>query len=245
MPDGLRQYTPSDLEPLARLLGEARAWPPSTEGSPSELAYRWARRQILPEDHVFVVQGAGGLVAYMQAAPSGDGSPRLSVDIAVLPALRRRGLGSALLGVAEERAAVYASRRLTAPVVVRLDEPDPPGALFLKSRGFRTDSGYWHMRLDNIGRHTLAEWPDGIIVRTATETPQDAETWSNIVEHSFREITPAQAVLAQMREPGASPDGYFFAIDKERSREIGTSRARIDTVGGMRVGYIATVGVLP
>jgi mycothiol synthase len=48
-----------------------------------------------------------------------------------------------------------------------------------------------------------------------------------------------------MCEPGASPDGYFFAINRATGAEIGTSRARIDIVGGKRTGYVATVGVVP
>jgi ribosomal protein S18 acetylase RimI-like enzyme len=34
-------------------------------------------------------------------------------------------------------------------------------------------------------------------------------------------------------------------VDRHTGREIGTSRGRMDTVGGKKVGYIGTVGVLP
>ncbi|MDQ3929080.1 MAG: GNAT family N-acetyltransferase, partial [Chloroflexota bacterium] len=52
------------------------------------------------------------------------------------------------------------------------------------------------------------------------------------------------SIAAQLAEPVVSPDGYFFAVDERTGQDVGTSRARIDIMGGKPVGYIGTVGVL-
>jgi ribosomal protein S18 acetylase RimI-like enzyme len=73
----------------------------------------------------------------------------------------------------------------------------------------------------------------------------DPAIWANLILGAFNESASPAGVLAQMREPGVSPEGYFFAVDLNTGREVGTSRARIDVIGGEQVGYIGTVGVLP
>ena len=61
----------------------------------------------------------------------------------------------------------------------------------------------------------------------------------------FDEPATAEGVIAQLSEPGANPDGYFFAVDERHAREVGTSRARLDSMAGEPLGYVGTVGILP
>lgn len=199
-----------------------------------------------PEEQVRVLDdNIAGLQAYWHAAPFSDSSGRVGFDIVVHPRFRRQGLGSAILALVESEAASYGGSRITCPVFVPAVEDVPVGALFLQNRGYRTDHGYWHMRLDDIARQASPAWPDGISVRGIVNLEEDVERWCRLVLRAFSEETIPSGVLAQMHEPGGSPDGYFFAVDNATGLAVGTSRARIDTAGGVQVGYVGTIGVIP
>jgi mycothiol synthase len=118
-------------------------------------------------------------------------------------------------------------------------------ANFLERRGFRADHSYWQMRLDNIEKEAIPAWPQGIGVRAFSDIDRDAAIWAQLVVEAFAEAATPQSVRAQLAEPGVRKEGYFFAIDRHTGREIGTSRGRVDMVGGKEMGYIGTVGVLP
>ena len=240
-----RAYRPADLPLIVTLLTEAAAWPPSGSPIADQVLARWTRRGVRPEEHVRVLdEGRAGLQAYWHAAPFSDSSGRVGFDIAVHPRFRRQGLGSAILALIEADAASYGNR-VTCPVFVPAVGDMPVGAYFLQTRGYRTDHGYWHMRLDDIARQASPVWPEGISVRGIINLEEDVETWCRLVMRAFNEETTPSGVLAQMHEPGGSPDGYFFAVDDTTGFAIGTSRARIDTSAGVEVGYIGTVGVIP
>ncbi|MEO6458160.1 MAG: GNAT family N-acetyltransferase [Chloroflexia bacterium] len=241
-----RAYRPEDLPLLVQLLIDAGAWPSSGPPTPDLIISRWTRRGVRPEEQVRVLDdNIAGLQAFWHAAPYSDSSGRLGFDIVVHPRFRQQGLGSAILALVESDAAFSGSRRMTCPVFVPAAGDVPVGAHFLHNRGYRTDHGYWHMRLDDIARQTSTAWPPGISVRGIVNLEEDVELWCRLVLHAFSEETTPSGVLAQMREPGGSPDGYFFAVDNATGRAVGTSRARIDTSGRVKVGYVGTVGVIP
>jgi mycothiol synthase len=169
----------------------------------------------------------------------------MGFDIVVHPKFRRQGLGTALLGLVREKAQVFGSSRVTCPVFVSTANPAPPGSLFLHQHGFRTDHGYWQMRIDRIGDLSPAVWPSGIGVRSVSNLETDVETWCRLVIQAFGEDATPSGVLAQMHETGASPSGYFFAVDQATRLEIGSARARIDISDDRGIGYVGTVGVLP
>ena len=241
-----RLYRPDDMSRLLLFLEEAKAWPPSGSPTASQLLARWARRGVNPVEHIRLLSDdASDLTAYWLAAPFGDGSGRLGFDIVVHPRFRRHGLGNSLLQLVEAEARRYASSRLTCPVFVSASNENPPGSHFLTGQGFRTDHGYWQLRLDNIVEQARPVWPPGIEVRGLANMGGDIDTWCKLVLQAFGEETSPSGVLAQMHEPGGSPDGYFFAVDKSTGQEVGTSRARLDLSDNGRIGYVGTVGVLP
>jgi mycothiol synthase len=243
---GLRPYISGDLPALARLLAEARAWPPASVPTEEDIATRWRRRGVVPQDDVSVLPAPdGGLTAYLQMARGGHGTPRLSFEIAVLPAYQRRGIAQGLYKLVEARARHLNIAHLTSPVFSRLGETRTECASFLEHRGFRVDSGYWQMRIDGLPGLPRPSWPPGIACRTFGYSAHDAERWAQLIRECFREQATAQGVLAQLTEEGVSRDGYFFAVDASTGVEVGTSRARIDVVNGQRLGYVGTVGVLP
>jgi mycothiol synthase len=245
---GLRPFEPADITPLARLLWAAHAWPPTAPPAPEEIYQRWKRRNVDPEYNVNVLPGAEGeLMAYSQTALFKDGTPRLGFEIAVHPKFRRMGIGSALFDAMHLRAERSNVTHVTAPIYLAVGEETTDGARFLERRGCAADHCHWQMRLDCISDQAKPEWPEGITVRRFGQPglERDAETWAALIVRCFGEPTTAAGVEAQFREPGVSRDGYFFAVDKRTGREIGTSRARIDKLGGEQIGYIGTVGVLP
>src|SRR5205823_1526517 len=121
----------------------------------------------------------------------------------------------------------------------------PETATFLQKRGFFPDRTFWQMRLDNIGAQPLPHWPQGITFRRFAKSMADAELWARLINETFNEPANPSRILDQFSEDGHSPEGYIFAIDQATGREIGTSRARIDLIGGKQIGYVGTVGVLP
>ena len=241
-----RAYQPEDMPLLVRLLTDAGAGPPAGQPTSDQILARWTRRGVRPQEHVRVLDdNIAGLQAYWHAAPFSDTSGRVGIDIAVHPRFRRQGLGSAILELVEARSASYGGSRITCPVFVPAVGNVPVGALFLQNRGYRTDSGYWQMRLDDIGRQAAPVWPEGISVRGLENLEDDIETWCRLVLRAFNEETTPSGVLAQMHELGGSADGYFFAVDNATGLAIGTSRARIDIASGGQIGYVGTVGVIP
>ncbi|MGA7733014.1 MAG: GNAT family N-acetyltransferase [Chloroflexia bacterium] len=243
---GLRPFTEGDLEPLTHLLWEARACPPTIHPAPEDVILRWKRRNIDPIYDVQVVDGPGGnLAAFVQTGLFKDGTPRLSFELAVHPGWRRRGIGSALFDTVLTRAHSLGVHNITTPVYSLPGAAHTDIARWLKHRDFKSDHSYWQMRLDNIAQKAWPHWPEGIGVRRFTDMDRDPAIWANLILRAFNESANAVGVLAQMREPGVSPDGYFFAVDLATGQDVGTSRARIDVIGGEQVGYIGTVGVLP
>jgi mycothiol synthase len=193
---------------------------------------------VLPGPH-------GELVAFSQAFRSSHGFSRLSFEIAVLPEQRGQGIGAALYHLIEARAREMGLGHMTTPVFVTSGEARPECSGFLERRGFRVESSYWQMRIDDLKAQSPAEWPKGIQCRPFGDPASDAPRWAHLIRETFNEPATAEAIVQQLSEEGVSPAGYFFAIDQESGLEVGTSRSRIDYIGGEPVGYVGTVGVLP
>lgn len=244
--EGLRPFRSEDLEPLTRLLWETRTFPPASRPTPQDVILRWKRRNVDPAYDVQVMDGpAGNIMAFVQSGIFKDGTPRLGGEFAVRPEWRGQGIGSALLESVYERARRADINQITTPVYLLPGEELPASVQWLKRRGFATTHSYWQMRLDGLDRVPDVQWPQGFGVRTFNDREQDPYVWAGLIVKAFQESANAAGVLAQLNEPGVSPDGYFFAVDLATGREIGTTRARIDMQGGHEIGYIGTVGVLP
>lgn len=243
---GLRPFAEGDLVPLTRLLWESGAWPPTTPPTTEDLILRWKRRNIDPMYDVQVLDGRdGNLAACVQASLFKDGTPRLSFEIAVHPYYQRQGIGFSLFETVTARAQRAGVHNITAPVYSLTGQVPGDNVLWLQHRNFRREHSYWQLRLDDISRQPQPQWPDGIGVRHISDLNRDPAVWADLIIRSFNEHANTAAVLAQLNEPGVSPDGYFFAVDRITGREVGTSRARVDILSGEQVGYIGTVGVLP
>jgi mycothiol synthase len=242
----LRPFRQDDMEPLARLLWTAQACPPTVPPALSDIIIRWQRRNIDPRNDVQVLPDENGeLVAFMQIGVFKDGTPRLNFEIAVRPNYRRQGIGTALYELVMQRAERTSIAQITTPVYTTPGETTGGIGAWLTELGFQPGHSFWQMRLNNIAQAVQPEWPDGVSVRTFSDGEHDPGIWAGLIMRCFGEVASAAGIIAQLSEPGVSCDGYFFAVDKATGHEIGTSRARIDVVGGDEIGYIGTVGVLP
>jgi mycothiol synthase len=242
----LRPYRPDDLPMLTELIEVSHSWPPAAPVAPDDIVTRWDRRHIDPEREVSVLPGPSGeLAAYSMVALFSDPNSRVSVEVAVHPDWRKRGIGSALFSLAEQRARQLQVPHITTPLYLRPGETRPESAGFLAHRGFFPSSSYWQMRLDRLAAQQSPGWPEGFGFRVITNVELDTERWAELIREAFLEPSSGPKIAAQLSEPGSSPDSYFFAVEKETGLEVGTSRARIDTMGGRSIGYVGTVGVLP
>jgi mycothiol synthase len=134
---------------------------------------------------------------------------------------------------------------MTSPVFVTSGAARPECSGFLERRGFRVESSYWQMRVDDLARQEPARWPHGIECRPFADPARDAPRWAQLIHATFNEHATAEGIVQQLSEEGVLPGGYFFAVDRETGLEVGTTRSRIDYIGGEPVGYVGTVGVLP
>ncbi len=243
---GLRPYSAGDIRSLAELLRVADAWPPPFPPTPEDLLSRWKHWDLDPEHDINVLPRSDGtLIAFCQTALSRRDLRRVSLEMAVHPDRRREGIGAALYNLTEVRARELRADHISSPIFMSPGLDKDASISFLAQRGFRRSSAYWRMRLDHIGRIGPPSWPAGIGCRVFNNSRQDAEKWASLVTAAFAEPASADMILSQVAEPESSPDGYFFAVDSSTGREIGTSRARFETLGGQQWGYIGTVGVLP
>lgn len=243
---GLRPYSPDDLPQLRRLLVASGAWPPVAPPADEDILTRWKRRGVIPQNDVNVLPGPDGeLAAFAQAVRLGQGISRLSFEIAVDPQQRARGVGGALYRLVEARAREMGVPHLTSPVYLLPGESRPECSGFLERRGFHVESSYWQYRVDDIERLAPPSWPPGIGCRVFGLPERDAPVWAHLIRETFNEQATPEGIIQQLSEEGVSSQGYFFAVDAQTGREVGTTRSRIDHAGGEPVGYVGTVGVLP
>jgi mycothiol synthase len=242
----LRPYRPDDLPKLTDLIEVSHAWPPAAPVAPDDILTRWERRHIDPQREVSVLPGPSGeIAAYSMVALFTDPNSRVSVEVAVHPSFRKRGIGSGLYNLADQRARQLQVPHITTPLYLRPGETRPESRGFLAHRGFFPSSSYWQMRLDRLAAQPAPHWPEGFGFRAITDIEPDTERWAELIREAFLEPSAGPKIAAQLSETGSSPEGYFFAVEERTGLEVGTGRARIDTMGGRPLGYVGTVGVLP
>lgn len=246
---GLRLYKQSDINDLARLLGEAGGWATHTAPAPEELRARWLRRGTEPEAVVRVLPDPDGrLIAYYHATPFRDSAERIGFEAAVHPDWRGRGIGSQLYNLALEEAYRRGVNHIATPVYRLLGDRNQEGVDFLLARGFQKQSAYWQMRVDRLSDQPQSPWPPGFSAQPFPSVSHAAERWAKLIAIAFNETATREMIETQIKEPGSNPNGYFFALEQSTGKLVGTSRARLDPSPSQPngvMGYIGTVGVLP
>ena len=148
----IRNYQPKDFDKYALLEIEAEKLELTGHSvSPQVVAENLGRLNYTPEQDLFVVEIAGNIVGYMNAAPELT-IGRVILDCWICPEHRRRGLATKLLGYATNRA-----KELRAKVAhVNIAEDNVIAQRVLSRLDFSLIRRFLELRLDIADVH----WPD-------------------------------------------------------------------------------------
>lgn len=218
----VRGFAPRDLPAAAAFCERARALDPAVEPFGERLAALAADpRALLPLWRV-AEDGTGRLVGMSFAVLRGPG-PRADLYAAVLPALRLRGLGRALLepAIGWAHRATFGPER--APSVLRAAAIDGPGGgparAFLAALGFA--EGPAHLTLRRDGAPPSAPPLGGAAVAPADPaSPADRSALRRLADEAWQgdpEAFPGSAaaqpdrLILLARTDAATPAGYLAA----------------------------------
>jgi mycothiol synthase len=122
----------------------------------------------------FVAEIEGRIVG--EADVSGGGW----IDLGVEPAVRRRGIGTALLRAAEEASTAK-------PTLLMALQSDPPGAAFARAMGYEKAWEVWLMGIELPDEIPEPAWPEGVSVRTYGGDEAEAREIKDLLDLAYAE----------------------------------------------------------
>jgi len=243
----VRLFRWDDLPALSLLCREAEAVDQvGRPGDMDELAERWGRPGVLPEENLFVAQVGEEYVGYVTVQDHGWGEC-LVADGQVHPRWRRRGIGSQLFLQAVDRTRERGGRALD--IGIRRDRP--AAVAFARHHGLEHVRSMWRMRLEPIAVPEIAI-PAGYGWREA-QGEADAEAYCRCYNASFAShwgFNPSTVEEAAQRLRSRLTKTFFAVRDgQEVEEEVGLCAIspRLGYVSGApaQVGHIGPVGVVP
>jgi mycothiol synthase len=148
------------------------------------------------------------VIALLDGQPAGCGfvelehAPLAAVQVDVVPSLRGRGVGTALLADVSEHAAEHGKNELQGEV----RQNDAESRAYFERRGYQCVGGEQAVALDLAAHEPLpVEPPSGIAIVSRAERPELAEGMYEVAREAEQDI------------PGATPDRSF---EIWRAREI-------------------------
>ncbi|MGZ8622957.1 MAG: GNAT family N-acetyltransferase [Actinomycetota bacterium] len=200
----------------------------------------WSREGFEPASDAWVfVDGAEGIVAYGHAMRDG---PEIVDSLGIVhPEHRRRGLGSSLLDLIEERAARLLAGLPTSRFRHAINAGDRAAAAMLEARGLRPVRHFWHMGIDLDGPVDPGRPPDGIGIR-GIEPREDLPAMHAVLGEAFAD------------DWGYHPDPFErWAEDYASGPSYDPALGLLATDGAVPVGaltagvhgWVGEVGVLP
>ena len=223
----------ADLETIARIVTDVR---PQDPLSAEDL--RWEDRTY-PGTVRFLAEVDGvaaGAATIGRIYVHPPEFPALWATVDVLPAHRRQGIGSALLGAVSERARELGKPELFLPA----NEAQPEGIEFLVRRGFREYERAKAVQLPLAGLvpPDLAV-PDGIELTSLGERPDLVEGVHAVAIATFGDIPGgdepmAVGDLAEFRardvdHPNVPPDAFFVALETSTGRVVGYANLHLSS----------------
>ena len=165
----LRRPTMNDLMTVKQLLniGEVAEYG-TAETTENDMRMWWQRPSFnLATDAWIVLAPAGEIVGY---ASVGDRQHiRIYAGVDVHPAYQKRGIGTQLLRLTEERAYQHISEAPTGARVAltcEVSSSNVAGQQVLEKHGFTLIRHFWRMGIELQEMPPIAAWPEGIEVRT-------------------------------------------------------------------------------
>ena len=201
LPDGLtaRPLTPEDLDAVFAVeSAQQRHDIGRVDVEPADFLGEWQRPSFdLPTMSLGVLDGER-LVAYAQIPYPGR------ADAGVLPAYRRRGIGTALAGWLAQTASSLGHAQTGGVTPEGSD-----GDRLLARLGYHVRWNSWVLQLPEGATVPARELPPGYAIRAAT--PGDYEAVWNVVEDAFREWSVREResledfLAVTVRRPGHEP----------------------------------------
>jgi mycothiol synthase len=239
----LRRPTPDDLQPVVDLFVASEIeqfGEPQTDSG--EVRDFW-RQMDLSADAWVVTDASGTPIAY--ADVNRHRPVQLEAWAVVDRTWRRRGIGSRLLALAEERASEMVDRAPAGARVglgVWVNAQVPGFGAFARRHGFEAARRFWRMRID-MGDEPPdpPRWPEGIAVRTF-EPGRDERATFEASEEAFEDHwghVPNEFAEWLKRTEGDSfdPTLWFLALDGDTI--VGTSLCGTY----LEIGWVGTLGV--
>jgi mycothiol synthase len=234
----IRVLESGDAAALAALVERARA-AGDLAGSSDPAAAFIVRLALGRPELIVVAEGDGG-----------DLVGALFPDakcLVVEPALRRRGIGRALV----ERALDLEREHGQPNLILGLLPDDEPGHAFLRATGFAYHSTVWDLELDRGVAVAAPSWPPGITARTIDRT-RDIGPWVSLVNAAFAgHATPLQLdedLIRATWDDGPGRDEDLLVLEVEDGRLVGYCAAeprRLEDGAVEPEGEIWTIGVEP
>jgi ribosomal protein S18 acetylase RimI-like enzyme len=189
----IRPATEADVEPAYAVLEACNL------GPWFELAFEQFRDWWWPSYAGIWVAEEDGIVGYSTARGEG-------VEAYVLPASRRRGIGSGLLAVAEEL--------VEGPLIEATTRRDEPAAApFLAGHDYERAYETWVMQLDLDEEIPPPAWPEGLNPRTfrapEAESVKELLDLAYAEEPDFTKRPFAEWKRFMLGDPSFEPDSWF------------------------------------
>ena len=213
----------------------------------------------LAEDRRVVIAPDGQIVGYMEVWDLFDPHTRINSWIKVHPEHQKRGVESALLCFAEDKARQSAIPRAPAEARVSLigwvNDREPVTNAAYARAGFNLVRHSYHMHIELTAAPPPPVWPQGITLRSfvpgqdeATVAWVDREAFRDhwgFVERPFED--DVNLVRHWMQGPDFDPAVWFMALARDEQggeRCVGISLNRTQADGDPEMGWIGSLGVL-
>jgi GNAT superfamily N-acetyltransferase len=210
----------------------------SDDMSVDRLQAEWGSPSFDPHANVLLIETAKGeLVGDVVVIDNSELPVNPRVYGYVHPGYEGQGIGSYLMGWAENRAAQVLTRVPNdARVVLRVGvyHGHKPSAQLLEDRGYQTDRFFWRMVIDLHEPPASPEWPEGIQLRPAFE-----DHWGYVPE-SF-EVGFEHWSHWNFHGSAYDPGLWFIAWDGDQIAGLARGRPRADHDPEM--GWIRTLSV--
>ncbi len=191
------------------------------------LRAEWSRAGFnLATDAWVVVDGAAAIVGYVQA--KAEESSLVECWGVVHPGHRRRGIGSVLLDLTQERASGLLAGPGSGRFRHAINAGDRAAAAMLQARGLRLVRHFWHMQIDLAGPVEPGSPPEGIkITGIEPPPPGDLPVIHAVVSEAFADHWGHQPepfdrwAGEQMGSPGYDPGLWLLATAAGQPGRVG------------------------
>jgi mycothiol synthase len=241
----VRPPRPDDFAAIVAL-GEAfdLALTGTADWSEDDVAHDW-RELADPERDAWVIEVEGAIAGYATFQDGGEGT--LYADGYVHPDRCGRGIGSAIVDLAERRAGEQLASVPAAQVVLQntVLHADEAARELLEGRGYRPVRHFLRMQIDMARPPSAPAWPEGIRV-TPFRPEQDLAAAHACVheafahEWSFRPESLDVWRKRKLDDPRFDPS--LWAVAREGNEVCGVA---LSTAGQFEMGFVNSLAVRP